>query len=160
MQYSKTAELNSEATLNCNGKDFKCVNSTHYQSCSLVERNGQPPQYIISGVILPCSRGVPCNDQNTVNCAVQRQSVQDAVNAVPSEIPVKVTTVEDDAPVAVDAVKSVEPEVVTNNDASPAKSLPVDPVETPAAEPNAAKEQSSSAPSDEASVPPSVGKGK
>lgn len=168
MQYSQTAELNSEATLNCNGKDFKCVNSTHYQSCSLVERNGQPPQYSISGVVLPCSSGVACNDENTVNCAVQRQqSVQEVVNSAPSEIPVKVTVV-DDTPVAVDAVKSVEPEVVPN-DASAAKSLPVETAETKsaevpaspavAAESNAAKEQPSSAPSDEASVPPSAGKG-
>lgn len=154
MQYSEAAELNSEATLNCNGKDFKCVNSTHYQPCSLVERNGQPPQYSINGVILPCSPGVACNDENTVNCAVQRQAVPVAENSAPSEIPVKVT-VEDDAPVAVaDVEKSLEPETVSN-DAIPAKSLPLDDVAKESAdavvESNVTKEPAAPAPSNEVS---------
>lgn len=128
MQYSQAAELNSESTLNCNGKDFKCVNSTHYQPCSLVERNGQPPQYSINGVVLPCSPGNSCNDENVVNCAVQRQSVQAVANPVaPSQIPVKVTVENDATAVIADVEKSNKSELVSNG-AAPAKSLPVDEV--------------------------------
>lgn len=168
LQYSQAAELNSEATLNCNGKDFKCVNSTHYQPCSLVERNGQPAQYFKNDEVLQCSPGNPCNDENTVNCAVQRQSVQAAASPVaPSQIPVKVT-VESDAPVVVAA--DAERSDVVSNVAAPAKSLPVEEEEVkeskvaeaaPAKEEaNPAKEQPSSAPVVDASAPSeAVGKG-
>lgn len=60
--------MNSEATLNCNGKEFKCVNSTHYQSCSLTERVGKESQWIINGAILPCLAGQECNDVNAISC--------------------------------------------------------------------------------------------
>lgn len=167
LQYSQAAELNSEATLNCNGKDFKCVNSTHYQPCSLIERNGQPPHYSINGVVLQCSPGNSCNDEHIVNCAVQRKSVQAVANPVaPSEIPVKVT-VEDDASVVITEVeKPIKAEAVSNG-AAPAKSLPVDEeakeskvaVAPAEVESKPAKEQPSTAPSVEVSAPSVAGKG-
>lgn len=162
-QYSQAAELNSEATLNCNGKDFKCVNSTHYQPCSLIERNGQPAQYFKNGEVLQCSPGNPCNDENTVNCNVQRQAVQAVADPVAaSQIPVKVT-VESDAPVAIaDVEKSV------SNVAAPAKSLPVEgesPEESKVAAPISADVESKPAkeqppPADASAPSAAAGKGK
>lgn len=68
--------MNSEATLNCNGKEFKCVNATHYQPCSLVERSGAEPMYTINGVILPCLNDQKCNDQTAVNCAIASRTIE------------------------------------------------------------------------------------
>lgn len=81
--------MNSEATLNCNGKEFKCVNSTHYQPCSLTERSGQQPQYMINGNVLPCVAGKMCSDESVTCCGSL------------TEIPVKVeTAAKEDAPAA------------------------------------------------------------
>lgn len=117
-QSSQGAELNSEATLNCNGNDFKCVNLTHYQPCSLTERKGHEPQWTINGVVLPCLIGQPCNDEKSDSCAVSRP-VQSIERETPAQIPVKVTVVQEPA---VNAVKASE--------ALPTK--------IPSAEPNAA----------------------
>lgn len=119
-QSTQAAELNSESTLNCNGKDFKCVNSTHYQPCSLTERSGQTPQYLINGETLACLDGNSCSDENTVNCAVAR-TVQPVNNDQLSQIPVEVTVVNEQPAVSVD--KSSETEL--------AKSLIADEIATP-----------------------------
>lgn len=95
-QSTQGAELNSEATLNCNGNDFKCVNLTHYQPCSLTERKGQEPQWTINGIVLPCLIGQPCNDEKSVSCAVSRP-VLSIERETPSQIPVKVTVVQEPA---------------------------------------------------------------
>lgn len=93
--------MNSEATLNCNGKEFKCVNNTHYQPCSLTERAGQESQYMINGEILPCASAVHCNDDDSVGCAFSRSV------PVPIELtPVKTESV-DEVPVEMDVVAEV-----------------------------------------------------
>lgn len=126
-QSTQGAELNSEATLNCLGKEFKCVNSTHYQTCSLTERSGQQPQWTINGVILPCVAGQECSDESTINCAAARV-VQPIENEVQSQIPVEVT-------VAQEPVVAVAVEAPVESVATPAKSLPAEEVmaEAPAA---------------------------
>lgn len=107
-QSTQGAELNSEATLNCNGKDFKCVNSTHYQACSLTERSGQEPQYMINGVVLPCTVGQSCNDENAVNCAVGRTA--QPVDTKPAvQIPVEVTVVKEQPALAVEKPSETAP---------------------------------------------------
>jgi len=120
-QSTQGAELNSEATLNCQGKEFKCVNSTHYQPCSLTERSGLEPQWTINGVVLPCLAGQQCSDESAINCAAARVA-QPIENEVPSQIPVEVTVVQE--PVAVAAVAAVEAPV--ESIVSPAKSLPAE----------------------------------
>lgn len=87
-QSTQGAELNSEATLNCNGKEFKCVNVTHYQACSLTERTGQEPQYTINGVVLPCSAEIPCNDESSVGCAAVARTVPVETVATAEAVPV------------------------------------------------------------------------
>lgn len=128
-QSTHGAELNSEATLNCNGKDFKCINSTHYQPCSLTERKGLPPQYMINGVTLPCLSGQLCNDENTVNCAVARTAVPVDQKKQPVQIPVEVT-VEKEQP-ALAAEKPSEAAVKTLAAEKPSEVAPALAAEKP-----------------------------
>lgn len=107
--------MNSEATLNCNGKEFKCVNVTHYQPCSLAERVGQESQYIINGEILPCASEVRCNDEDSVGCALARSIQSISVESTP----IKTETI-DNVPVKINVVT----EVVAETPA--AKSIAVD----------------------------------
>lgn len=144
--------MNSEATLNCKGKEFKCVNSTHFQSCSLMERSGLEPQWMINGVVLPCLAGQECSDESAINCAAARIA-QPIENEVQSQIPVEVAIVQEPVLVAIEQ-QPIAPVV-----ASPAKSLPTEDAapEKPAAatpekpadapeKPAAAAEKSAAAP--------------
>lgn len=117
-QSTHGAELNSEATLNCNGKEFKCINSTHYQPCSLTERSGQQPQWTINGVILPCAKEKSCDDESSFGCGNVARDAQPVIQ--PSQIPVEVTVVQKPVKVEVPVVAAVE-EI-----AAPAKALPVE----------------------------------
>lgn len=134
--------MNSEATLNCNGKDFKCVNSTHYQSCSLTQRNGQQAQWMINGVVLPCLAGQTCSEQDTVCCSVVRTvKLADEL----TQIPVEVTVVQEFVSKPAEKV--------------PSKSLPE--VKAPVIAPVAVKSDVvPTVSSSENSVVPSAGKGK
>lgn len=109
-QSTQGAELNSEATLNCKGKDFKCVDLTHYQSCSLTERTGQESQWTINGVVFPCLAGQSCSDDSQFSCGVARTVPS---SDEPIQIPVEITIVS-------------EPIVKPEEETAPAKSLPVD----------------------------------
>lgn len=126
--------MNSEATLNCNGKEFKCVNVTHYQPCSLTERAGQESQYMINGETLACASEVRCNDEDLVGCALVRSV------PVPVELtPVKTESV-DEVPVKTDIVAEVVAETPAVK--SIAVDTPIDavPVEVRAVEEVVAKE--------------------
>lgn len=116
-QLTQGAELNSEATLNCNGKEFKCFNSTHFQSCSLTERSGQQPQWTINGIIMPCSAGQLCSDEIALGC-VSVGRIAEPLKIL-TQIPVQVT-VEKELPVEIEAPVEAQVELVP----SPAKSLP------------------------------------
>lgn len=110
--------MNSEATLNCNGKEFKCINATHYQPCSLTERIGQKPLYTINGVVLPCAQGKSCDEASSFGCAAVARTAQPIDQ--PSQIPVQVTIVHE--PVKQEAPAVVA--AVVESIAAPAKSLP------------------------------------
>lgn len=73
MQQSNAAELNNEASLDCNGKEFKCMNQTHFQLCSPNESKGLGLT-TIDGVIETCVAGQKCNDQSTKHCGVLKAS--------------------------------------------------------------------------------------
>lgn len=127
-QSTQGAELNSEATLNCNGKEFKCINATHYQPCSLTERSGQQPLWTINGVTLRCAAGKSCDDQSAEFCGIAARTIQPVDQ--PAQIPVEVTIIEEPINVEQAVIAAVESIV------APAKSLPV---EQPAAIPAAAE---------------------
>lgn len=73
MQQSNAAELNSETSLNCNGKEFKCVNQTHFQLCS-PSGVGDEKLTTIDGVIETCIAGQKCDDLSPTSCGVKQPS--------------------------------------------------------------------------------------
>lgn len=112
--------MNSAATLNCNGREFKCINATHYQPCSLTQRSGQQPQYTINGVVLPCAQGKSCDEASAFGCAAVARTAQPIDQ--PSQIPVQVTIVHEPVKQAAPAVVAAVVESV----AAPAKALPAE----------------------------------
>lgn len=73
LQQSNAADLNSETSLNCNGKEFKCVNQTHFQLCS---PNGNVGEGLttIDGVVESCIAGQKCDDGSLTHCGVNLPS--------------------------------------------------------------------------------------
>lgn len=73
LQHSNAADLNSETSLNCNGKEFKCVNQTHFQLCS---PNGNVGEGLtsIDGVVESCIAGQKCDDGSLTHCGVNLPS--------------------------------------------------------------------------------------
>lgn len=73
LQQSNAADLNSESSLNCNGKEFKCVNQTHFQLCS---PNGEKGEGLttIDGVIESCIAGQKCDDKSLTHCGANQPS--------------------------------------------------------------------------------------
>lgn len=59
--------MNSESNLNCYGKEFKCVNQTHFRFCS---QNGEEDGGLttIDGVIESCRHGRKCSDKSPTHC--------------------------------------------------------------------------------------------
>lgn len=112
--------MNSEATLNCNGKEFKCINATHYQPCSLTERSGQKPQYTINGIVLSCAQGKSCDEASSFGCGAVARTAQPI--AQPSQIPVQVTIVHEPMKQEAPAVVAAVVESIV----APAKSLPAE----------------------------------
>lgn len=111
----------------------------------MTERSGQPAQWTINGVVLPCLVGQACSDDSTMCCGVAR-TVQSANE--PAQIPVEVTVVQ---------------ELVSKPDEKenvPAKSLPEEQAAPAVASVTVAPEAVPIVPPSENAVVPSADKGK
>lgn len=67
LQQCNAADLNNKSSLNCYGKDFKCVNQTHFQLCSRSGEEGSGLTTIDSKIEL-CIAGQKCDDSNPTHC--------------------------------------------------------------------------------------------
>lgn len=81
---NKGAELSGDSTLTCFGKNFKCINATHYQRCSFTARAGQFAVMSLSGVPEKCLNDRYCDTQSAIPCDGTLQSYSNASNIVVS----------------------------------------------------------------------------
>lgn len=70
LQQSNAADLSRDSNLDCNGKEFKCVNQTHFQLCS-TNGDSSVGSTTIDGVIESCIAGQTCDDQSAAHCGVK-----------------------------------------------------------------------------------------
>lgn len=72
MQSTRSAEITTEPSVNeCGGKQFKCLNATHYQTCISTERLGAVPLVTLSEQVEACLEGRACDEKGLESCAAQ-----------------------------------------------------------------------------------------
>lgn len=69
----------------CNGREFKCLNATHYQKCVSIDRIGASPLLTLSDKVLTCLEGLTCDEKGDDNCGqiVKSESDNTAVKSSP-----------------------------------------------------------------------------